>query len=86
MSDRGLRVLGEGLLVAVVEAMACGHLEVLSDISPHREIAESVDFIPLIKPDDVAGFAQEIKKFREISVSARTVIGQKCRKLIEVQR
>jgi len=74
---------GEGLPVAVMEAMACGRPVVLSDIAPHREIVEGIDFIPLIKPDDVAGFAQEIKKFREMSVSERTVIGQKCRKLIE---
>ena len=74
---------GEGLPVAVMEAMACGRPVVLSDIAPHREIAEGVDFIPLIKPDDVTGFAQEIKKFREMSVSERAVIGQKCRKLIE---
>jgi len=76
---------GEGLPVAVMEAMACGRPVVLSDIAPHREIAEGVDFIPLIKPDDVTGFAKEIKKFREMSVSKRTVIGQKCRKLIEEQ-
>jgi glycosyltransferase involved in cell wall biosynthesis len=74
---------GEGLPVAVMEAMACGRPVVLSDIAPHREIAVGVDFIPLIKPDDVTGFAQEIKKFREMSVSERTAIGQKCRKLIE---
>ena len=74
---------GEGLPVAVMEAMACGRPVVLSDIPPHREIAEGVDFIPLIKPDDTAGFAREIKKFREMSVSERTMIGQKCRKLVE---
>jgi glycosyltransferase involved in cell wall biosynthesis len=74
---------GEGLPVAVMEAMACGRPVVLSDIAPHREIAEGVDFIPLIKPDDVTRFAQEIKKFREMSASERAMIGQKCRKLIE---
>jgi len=74
---------GEGLPVAVMEAMACGCPVVLSNIPPHREIAEGVDFIPLLKPNDVTGFAQEIKKFREMSVSERAVIGQKCRKLIE---
>jgi len=74
---------GEGLPVAVMEAMACGRPVVLSDIPPHREIAEGVDFIPLIRPDDVAGFAREIKRFREMSVPERTRIGQKCRKLIE---
>jgi glycosyltransferase involved in cell wall biosynthesis len=74
---------GEGLPVAVMEAMACGRPVVLSDIPPHREIAEGTDFISLIKPDDVTGFAQEIRKFREMSVPERTMIGQKCRKLIE---
>lgn len=74
---------GEGLPVAVLEAMACRRPVILSDIPPHREIAEGVDFIPLIKPDDVAGFAREIKKFREMSASERAVVGQNCRKLIE---
>ena len=74
---------GEGLPVAVLEAMACSCPVLLSDIPPHREIAEGVDFIPLIKPDDVAGFAREIKKFRERSVSERAAIGQRCRKLVE---
>jgi glycosyltransferase involved in cell wall biosynthesis len=74
---------GEGLPVAVMEAMACGCPVVLSDIPPHREIAEGVDFIPLFKPDDVKGFAREIKKFREMSVAERKAVGQKCRRLIE---
>jgi glycosyltransferase involved in cell wall biosynthesis len=76
---------GEGLPVAVMEAMACSRPVVLSDIPPHREIAEGMDFIPLIKPGDVAGFAREIKKFREMSASERAMVGEKCRKLIEDQ-
>jgi glycosyltransferase involved in cell wall biosynthesis len=74
---------GEGLPVSVLEAMTCRCPVILSDIPPHREIAEGADFIPLIKPDDVTGFAREIKNFREMSVSERTAIGQKCRKLVE---
>jgi len=74
---------GEGLPVAVLEAMACGCPVLLSHIPPHREIAEGVDFIPLIQPDDVAGFAREIKKFRQMPVSERRAIGQKCRELVE---
>jgi glycosyltransferase involved in cell wall biosynthesis len=74
---------GEGLPVAVMEAMACSLPVILSDIQPHREIAEGFDFIPLIKPDDVTGFAREIRKFREMPVSKRAAIGQKCRELIE---
>jgi glycosyltransferase involved in cell wall biosynthesis len=75
--------LGEGLPIAVLEAMTCGCPVLLSDIPPHREIAEGVDFIPLIKPDDVAGFAREIKKFKEMPASERKAIGQKCRDLVE---
>ncbi len=74
---------GEGLPVSVLEAMACRCPVLLSDIPPHREIAEGVDFIPLIQPDDVAGFAREIKKFGEMPVSERAAIGQECRKLVE---
>jgi len=74
---------GEGLPVAVLEAMACRRPVLLSDIPPHREIAEGVDFIPLIRPGDVAGFAREIKKFREMPPSERVAIGQECRKLVE---
>lgn len=74
---------GEGLPIAVLEAMACRCPVLLSDIPPHREIAEGVDFIPLINPDDTAGFAREIKKFREMSVVERNMIGQNCRNLVE---
>lgn len=63
--------------------MACRRPVLLSDIPPHREIAEGVDFIPLIKPHDVAGFAQEINKFGKMSGSERAAIGQECRRLVE---
>lgn len=74
---------GEGLPISVLEAMACYCPVVLSDIPPHREIAEGVGFIPLVKPDDEAGFAREIKRFREMPASERAAIGQQCRKLVE---
>ncbi len=63
--------------------MACRCPVLLSDIPPHREIAEGVDFIPLVQTEDVAGFAREIKKFREMTPSQRAAIGEKCRKLVE---
>jgi glycosyltransferase involved in cell wall biosynthesis len=74
---------GEGLPISVLEAMACHRPVLLSDIPPHREIAAGVDFIPLVQPDDVPGFAREIRRFREMSVLERSRIGQKCRKLVE---
>ena len=76
---------GEGLPVAVMEAMACRRPVILSDIAPHREIAKDVDFIPLINPDDVTGFASAIKSYREMPLFERATLGEKCRKLIEEQ-
>lgn len=75
--------LGEGLPIAVLEAMACRCPVILSDIPPHREIAKDVDFIPLIHPEDVEGFAREIRRFRDMPTSERKEIGRKCRKLVE---
>lgn len=72
----------EGLPVAPLEAMACGCPVLLSDIAPHREIAADADFIPLIQPDDVEGFAREIKRFRHMSASEKADLGEKCRKLV----
>lgn len=74
---------GEGLPVAVLEAMACCCPVILSDIPPHREIAKGVNFIPLIQAEDVAGFTRKIGEFREMSISERKEIGLKCRKLVE---
>jgi glycosyltransferase involved in cell wall biosynthesis len=74
---------GEGLPVAVLEAMACNRPVILSDIPPHREIVKDIDFIPLIDSEDVAGFARAIKKYQEMSASERTAIGEKCRKIVE---
>lgn len=73
----------EGLPVAVLEAMACRCPVLLSDIAAHREIADGADFIPLIGPDDMVGFAREIRRFRRMSASEKTAIGDKCRKLVE---
>jgi glycosyltransferase involved in cell wall biosynthesis len=73
----------EGLPVAVLEAMACGCPVLLSDIASHREIAEGVDFIPLIDPDDMSGFSREIKRFEQMPASKIADIGSQCRKLVE---
>jgi len=74
---------GEGLPVGVLEAMACRCPVLLSDIPPHREIADDVNFVPLVQPDSIAGFAREIERFRQMSPSERADIGEKCRKLVE---
>jgi glycosyltransferase involved in cell wall biosynthesis len=74
---------GEGLPISVLEAMACRCPVILSDIPPHREIAEGVDFIPLLPPDDEEGFAREIRRFTEMSAEERAEIGEKCRRFVE---
>jgi glycosyltransferase involved in cell wall biosynthesis len=75
--------LGEGLPVAVLEAMACGCPVVLSDIPPHREIAEGTDVVPLVPTRDVAGFAREIERFRAMPAAERREIGLRCRAIVE---
>lgn len=74
---------GEGLPIAVLEAMACRRPVVLSDIPPHREIAHGAEFIPLVSPDDVEGFAREIERFQGMSAAQRAEIGTRCRALVE---
>ena len=70
---------GEGLPVAVMEAMAARCPVILSDIPPHRELVDGADFIPLIAPGDVAGFAREIQRYRDMSLEERLEIGRRCR-------
>ena len=74
---------GEGLPVAVLEAMACQRPVILSDIPPHREIATNVDFIPLLNSEDASGFADAIRKFQTMTPDQRMEIGEKCRKIVE---
>lgn len=74
---------GEGLPVAVLEAMACGCPVVLSDIAPHRELAEGATFIPLLDPDDTGGFSRAINRFRAMAPAERQAIGHQCRRLVE---
>jgi glycosyltransferase involved in cell wall biosynthesis len=74
---------GEGLPVAVLEAMACRCPVVLSDIPPHREIASGADFVPLVPPDDVNGFVAEIRRFAAMKPDERAAVGRRCRQLVE---
>lgn len=70
----------EGLPVAVLEAMACGCPVILSDIPSHREIAGEADFVPLVRCDDVDGFAREIRRIRNLSPAERAELGARCRR------
>jgi glycosyltransferase involved in cell wall biosynthesis len=70
---------GEGLPVAVMEAMAAGLPVVLSDIPPHREVVDGLGVVPLVRPGDVDGFAREIEHFRTMPAAERREIGLRCR-------
>lgn len=71
--------LGEGLPVAVIEAMAARCPVVLSDIPPHRELADGEDFIPLVPTGDVDGFSREIARFQAMTPEERRAIGDRSR-------
>lgn len=73
---------GEGLPVGVIEAMATGCPVVLSDIPPHREVGEGVDFIPFVRPGRADAFAREIDRFRSMSREERAAIGSKGQALV----
>lgn len=74
---------GEGLPLAVLEAMACRCPVILSDIPAHREVASGSDFVPLVPLDDVEALAKQIHRFRCMSPEETAAIGQQCRDLVE---
>ena len=73
---------GEGLPVAVIEAMAAGCPVVLSDIPHHREVADGADFVPFVRIGDVDGFAREIERFRRMPPDERRTIGVEGKELV----
>jgi glycosyltransferase involved in cell wall biosynthesis len=73
----------EGLPVAVLEALASGVPVVLSDIPPHREIADGVDFVPLVPPGDTRGFAAAIREAKRMTPAGRAEVGARGRALVE---
>ncbi len=66
---------GEGLPVAVMEAMACGCPVILSDIPQHRELLDGAAFVPLVAEGDVDGFARAIGSVRALSPEDRRELG-----------
>jgi glycosyltransferase involved in cell wall biosynthesis len=70
---------GEGLPVAVLEAMAARCPAVLSDIPPHREIADGSDLVRFVRPGDIGGFAEELRRIRALGVVERRALGERGR-------
>jgi glycosyltransferase involved in cell wall biosynthesis len=70
---------GEGLPVAVLEAMAAGCPAILSDIPPHREVADGVELVRFARPGDVEGFAEHLREIRAMDPVERGVLGRRGR-------
>jgi glycosyltransferase involved in cell wall biosynthesis len=63
---------GEGLPVSALEGLACGCAAVLSDIPPHREIAEGAGWLPLVPLGDVGEMARTLDRILALSSEQRT--------------
>lgn len=75
--------LGEGLPVAVLEAMACQTPVLLSDIQPHREIGIDRPELALIECTDADGFAKAIDALAALSAAERSALGDRCRQIVD---
>jgi glycosyltransferase involved in cell wall biosynthesis/capsular polysaccharide biosynthesis protein len=76
---------GEGLPVALLEAMACRVPVVVSDIAPHREVARAAHGLPLIPVGDVDGFARALDRVRAQSAAERERTTRRLRRCVEEQ-
>ncbi len=75
---------GEGLPVAVLEAMSCHCPAVLSNIPAHQEIrGRRKDLIPLLGPDDTAGVARAIDAWSTMPLDVLRAWGGDCRQHVE---
>jgi len=74
---------GEGLPIAVLEAMACERPLLLSDIEPHREIVRTGSFARLIPAGDVDAWSESILQFAEMTQDERARAGRRGRAELE---
>ncbi len=70
---------GEGLPVALLEAMACECPVILSDIPPHLEIARRCEGASFVGSEDVDTLANRVTSLVQSSAEARDAWGRACR-------
>lgn len=76
----------EGMPKSVIEAMACEKPVILSNILPHREIAEGIEhLVALVPPDNISAAAGAIRRLHNMSADERAQIGKRCRAHIEAK-
>ncbi len=66
---------GEGLPVAVIEALACGCPAVLTDIPPHRELSEGLDAVRLFPVGNASAAAEHLRVLAALTVPERAELG-----------
>jgi glycosyltransferase involved in cell wall biosynthesis len=66
----------EGLPIAVIEAMGLGMPVILSDIGPHREIAERSPGVLIAPVDDAKTWIDEIRRLDNMSSEGLKAIGR----------
>lgn len=74
---------GEGLPVAVLEAMAAGCPVVATDIPPHREVAALAPGLRLVAVGDSQGMQRTLRRSLELSPEERSRLGAQMRACVE---
>ncbi len=73
---------GEGLPLAVLEAMTAGLPVVLSDIAPHREIVAGRDVAEIVPVGDVAAVETAMTRLQNLSAAERAALGDRGRRVV----
>jgi glycosyltransferase involved in cell wall biosynthesis len=74
---------GEGLPVALLEAMAAGCPVVATDIPPHNEVAALAPGVRLVPVGDVEGLKRAVRRSLELSPEERSRLGAQMRGCVE---